>query len=144
MRTENENASKTEVIGARTHLALATCAHQVSRAILIGTEKRPAALHALGRVGLVRIVGGWRPGWIVGNRVLMHVERVVWPIPVAHPLPYVSGDVDQSVAVRRKLSYGRDPREPVAARVVVGEVAVMNVGHLPSTRAELITPGIEF
>ena len=123
-------------------LALATRADRIPRAILIGAEKRSAAMDAFlhaGFAGIERV--GWTlriPGDGSGRRQL---RVIVGAIPVAHPLPDVPAHVIEPVPVRRELCDRRDARERIRTGVVIGEVALMRIRHPVAVLLEFIAPG---
>ena len=65
---------------------------------------------------------------------------VVGPIPIAHPFPDIAGDVIQPIAVGGKLRHGRDAGEPIGARIVIGKVALVGVGHPAAILLQGIAP----
>ena len=60
---------------------------------------------------------------------------------LARPLPDVPGHVDQAVAVRGELADRGGALVAVEQVVLHGEVALPGVGHHPSPRGELVSPG---
>src|SRR5262245_40246452 len=119
--------AKAEMVGARGGLALAARADHVARAVLLGAEKRAAAVHALGHSGLGWIGRRVRAARILRNARARELRVVVRPVPVARPLPDVAGDVEESVVVGGIGRHLRDAAVGVGVRVLVGEVALVRV-----------------
>src|ERR1700752_2126348 len=65
---------------------------------------------------------------------------VVWTIPVARPLPYVSRHVIETIWVGRILRNGSRPGPPILTRVLIGKVPLMGVGHPLAARTKRIAP----
>src|SRR5262252_711632 len=87
-------ATKTEMIGSRAELSFPTRADHVPRAVLVGTEKRSAAMDLLRLARLGRIERRARPARIARNGARGHeLCVVVRAIPVARPLPGIAGHV---------------------------------------------------
>src|SRR5690606_24783897 len=57
--------------------------------------------------------------------------------------PDIATDIMQSVAVCWKLRDRRDARKSVSARVLIGKISLMGVGHPLAALSEVVTPGIE-
>src|SRR5580765_2350155 len=92
-----------------------------------------------------RFGGIERIGWTlrIASKVAhrRQLAVVVGTIPIAGPLPYVAGDVIESVAVWWKLRNWRDPEECICAGVVIGKVTLMAIRHPPVAILERIAPG---
>src|SRR5262245_4858058 len=92
------------MVGAGADLSLAPCSDHISRAVLIGTEERPASHHALRLTRLVGIERGFGPLRIPRDATSRRELRVVVrTIPVADPFPCVASDIVEAVPVRWKL-----------------------------------------
>src|SRR5271165_867067 len=134
-------AAEAQVVGPGRNFAFSTSSDDVARAVLVGAEEgpTPVGLLALGRlVGVPGVSGalgvaGHAPG---GGQLLV----VVGAVPVAGPLPDVSRHVIEAVAVGRILGHGGDACVAVRAGVVVGEVALVGVGHPLPVGPELVAP----
>src|SRR5436853_489281 len=104
------HTTETEVGSPRVDRAFASRSRQIGCAILIGAEKRPPALDALGDAGLSRIVAGRRPLRVHDGIGPFHV--VAGSIPVGTPLPDVPRRVIKSEPIGRKRGHGCNPDEP--------------------------------
>ncbi len=62
-------------------------------------------------------------------------------IPVGRPFPDVADHVEHAVAVGRIALHRRRARPAVARQVLVQELALPGVGHVPAARRELVAPG---
>jgi hypothetical protein len=132
------------MIGPRIDLALATRAHHVAGAILVGAKKRTAFLNAL---FLCRL------GWIEWHFRALRVSRdvacrgklfeIIGAIPVAAPLPDVASHVVEAVAVRRESAHRRSAREAILTGVLDREYSLVGVRHELPVRLEFIAPRIE-
>ena len=92
--------AKTQMVCARVWLALAACADHIAGAVLIGAEKRAAAVDALFNAGFVRVVRIVRPMRILGDTARRRkLFVVIGPVPIAAPLPDIAGHVIQPIAV---------------------------------------------
>src|SRR5262249_20924749 len=63
--------------------------------------------------------------------------------PVGAPLPDITRDVIEAVAVRRKPADRGSAAVAVFARVARGKRALPDVGHVPAAGAEFVTPRID-
>ncbi len=96
------------MVAAGVHIALAACAHEVARAILVRAKKRAAALHALGQV-VTQIIRFVRTLWIAHHAATRELELciIIRAIPVAAPLPAIASHVVKPVAIRRIFEQDR-------------------------------------
>src|SRR5262245_60941375 len=118
------HAAKAEMVGAGADLAPAARADDVARAVLIGAEKRPAAMDLLGLLRLGRIERRDRAARIACDAACRRELRIViGTIPVADPLPDVSRHVVEAVRIRGKLRDRREACEAVLAAVAIGKVS---------------------
>jgi hypothetical protein len=98
LRGSIAHTAKTEMVGAGADLSFPSGANHVARAILIRAQKRAASHGSLGLVGFARIERGNWTGWIIGRPAsLGKLQLVVRAIPVAHPVPDISGHVVQAI-----------------------------------------------
>src|SRR5262249_46566106 len=129
------------MVCAGADLALAASANDVSRAVLIGTEERTAAMNLFllgGLIGIVSRVGALGIAWYAagGDELLV----VVRTIPVSRPLPNVAGHIVEAVRIRRELRNRRDPDVAVVTTVFVGEVPFVSICHPLAVRTEGVAP----
>src|SRR6516164_4330640 len=88
--------------------------------------------------GVKRSVGTQRVSGDTADRGKLLV--VVRPIPIARPLPDVSGHVVQAVRIRRVMRHGRCSDETVLAGVGVWEVALVCVRHPFPVWSKFVAP----
>src|SRR5262245_60132282 len=120
-RPDCPDTPESHVRAPAVHRAVAPTADQIAGAVLVGTEKRAAALDALGHARFCGIVAvGWAGG-IDGN--LRQRAVVVGPIPVGAPLPDIAAHVEQIEAVGRKGRHRGCATEAVDAGVRDGELS---------------------
>src|SRR5262245_8353969 len=62
-------------------------------------------------------------------------------VPVLGPLPGVADHVVEAIAVRREGGHRRRALETVLVQVLVRELALPGVGHVPAAGRELVAPG---
>src|ERR1700710_2099960 len=67
--------------------------------------------------------------------------RLVLGVPVGGPLPHVADHVGDIVAVRWKCPDRRGALVAVGGEILMREITLPGVGHLPATRCQLATPG---
>lgn len=119
------------MVGAGGDFTLASCADDVTGAVLISTEEGSSALNLLWLTGLGGIEGGIRSA-----RIARHATNcnellvIVGTVPVAGPLPHVTRHVIKAISVGRILRHGGDTRIAIIASTAVREVSLMCVGHL--------------
>src|SRR5215467_11208824 len=65
---------------------------------------------------------------------------VIGPVPIAGPLPDISGHVVEAVSIGRILRYGRDADETVLAGIFLRKRSLVCVGHVLAAHAELFAP----
>src|SRR6185503_12363737 len=65
-------------------------------------------------------------------------------IPIGAPFPDVAGHVVEAVAVGGEAGDGGDAGKAVFCIVVLGEIALPEVGHVFAAGGELITPDVGF
>src|SRR6267378_5992577 len=94
-------------------------AHHITCAILIGAQKRAAAMHALFFGGLRRIERSVRPLRVAGDATQRReLLKIIGAVPVATPLPDVPSHVVESVTVRGKLRHRSNAGKTILAGVV--------------------------
>src|SRR5579859_2568108 len=132
-RRPRHHAAETAVVACRVGVSLPARADHVSRAVLVGTQERPAAMNAFGFVARVAgIPRGLRPLRVAGRAVLFSKSPVVvGSIPIGTPFPHVAGHVEQAIAVRGKLGDRCDAAEAVLSRIATlhREFSLINVCH---------------
>src|SRR5688572_1412086 len=134
------DSAEADVGAAAVDRPFAPAADEVSGAVLVGTQKRSAALHALGHAGLGRVVTVRRALGI--DRLLRQRGVVIRPVPVRTPLPDVASHVVEREAVRGKGVDGRRSAEPVGNGVRDREGALPDVRGGAAARPQLVAPGI--
>src|SRR5215472_12197811 len=106
------------MIGAGAHLTFSTGTNNITRAILIGAEKRTSPHPTLGLSQLTRIERRIRSVWVTRHVPCRgEVLVVIGPIPVTHPLPDISCHIEEAVTIGWILRDSRDSRVPVLSTV---------------------------
>src|SRR4029079_3456677 len=62
----------------------------------------------------------------------------------AGPFPHIPGNIEQAVAVRRKLRDRRDPDEVILTRITIREVDLVGVRPPDAFAGERVAPRVEF
>src|SRR5262249_36015702 len=132
-----EDAAESHVRRRAIRGSLAPGAGEISGAILVGAEERPAALDALGDARLIGVVARCGPLGVV-----VWADLVSWAIPVGAPFPDVAGHVEEAIAVGGEARHGCRAGEPVVRGVPIGEVSLPDVRRPRSGRAQLVAPDI--
>src|SRR5215471_16532148 len=133
------------MVGSRTDITLAPGSDNVPRAILVGAQKRSAAVRLLALLGFGRVPRlGWALGVLCDSASGGQNLVVVGAVPVSGPLPDISGHVVETVAIRRIAPYRSDAGISVFAGVLRGEMALVRVGHPLPVRAEVVAPDVRF
>src|SRR6516225_12079140 len=135
------DAPETKMICAGADLTLAPRSRDVPRTVLVCTQIGSASMHLfpLGWLrGIQRSIGSLRVSGdhAEGSKLLV----VIWPVPVAGPLPNVSRHVVKSVRIRRIMRHGGCPDKSVFTGVRVGKVPLMRVCHPFPLRAKFVSP----
>src|SRR5271165_7199010 len=119
------HAAEPEMVRASANLALASRAHHIARAILIGAQERASALGLLWLGGFGGVQSRLRALGVSRNGARRHQLRVVIrPIPITGPLPHVPRHVVEAVTVRRKAPYCGYPNIFILTRVLVGKMTL--------------------
>ena len=139
------DAAKSEMVATGSDLTFPTRADHVTSAILVRAKERAATMHTflLRRFG--RIKRRFRTlrisDYLTGFGDL---RVVIGPIPIAAPLPDVTGHVIEAVGVWGKGSGRCQSREAVFTRVLDRKLTLIGVRHELASGFELVAPGIEF
>src|SRR5262249_35091303 len=118
----------------------------IPAAVVRRAEMR-TALQNLARNPDVRLAGVVARGFRPAARVLRNAARlrrvgfVPGRIPIRGPFPHVADHIVEAVAVRRKGGDRRRALEPVEREVLVREIALPGVRHLPAAWGESVAPG---
>src|SRR5262249_430965 len=125
-------------------LPLAAGADHVARAILVRAKERTAMMHPFFLARLQRVEGRVRPLRIArdGSRG-SKLRIVIRPVPIAAPLPRVSGQIIEPVAVRRELRNGRQADGTVLTRVIGRELPLECARHDPAAGPKVISPDVK-
>src|SRR5215471_12392008 len=133
------------MVGSRTDITLAPGSDNVPRAILVGAQKRSAAVRLLALLGFGRVPRlGWALGVLCDSASGGQNLVVVGAVPVSGPLPDISGHVVETVAIRWIAPHRSDAGISVFAGVLRGEVALVRISHPLPFRAKVVTPDVGF
>ena len=92
------------------------------------------------------VVGRFRTAWIAGHPALKFETCVsVHAIPIAAPLPNVSGHIVEAESIRCVLCHRGDPLKSILSRVPAlhREFTLENIGLKFTIWLQLISPGIQ-
>ena len=123
-------------------LALSPRAHDIPAAVFVGAEKGTSPLHFFQYAGLGRIEAVSRTGRIIGDRYVCELPVVIEPVPIGAPFPHITCHIVQSVAVGRILFNRSGACKTIPGFILSGELPLKSIGHGPSTRHELVAPGV--
>src|SRR6266581_2807618 len=90
----------------------------------------------IGRIGSLRIAGDG------ASRSQLRV--VIGPVPVAAPLPYISGEVIKAITVGRELGDRCEAGKAVFTRVFHRKSPLKSVRHDLAARPKFVTPHVKF
>src|SRR5271167_3132807 len=87
-----------------------------------------------GRIRSLRIAGYAS----CGRQLLV----IIGAIPIAGPLPYIAGHVEQAISIRRILCHCSNSDVPVLAGIFHRERSLMSVGHPFAVGSEFFAPDV--
>src|ERR1043165_4279760 len=126
--------------GACPEFSFSPASYHVTRAVLVGAEKRPAPHHFFLCTGFRRIVGIYGPSRIERNFSFRGTPVIVRPVPITAPFPYVTGKVVKAKQICRETLHGSQSSITILPFVSQWKLPLPGIGHPFITGFEFVAP----